>query len=239
MDGKALIEKLEAIKGHDGSNDLIFRHEVLNIIRQHYECPSAQSEDDKAVAECIYSDDAFIDAAVKYKFEHGELMNVAKAAISAMGRVQKTPDIEHIEETCSKTEVVAPIGITKGIEQVSDIPMGDEKGVISSTRQEEFGTVSEPAGLEPKCGQPPPTKAERDQSRLDAGLHMMSRTFAHWVEFNEDRGATDLSHVITPPTWPMIATLKAWIVTIERARSLIKPTDVANHSVRSDEGGGK
>ena len=40
---------------------------------------------DRNVAEKIYADDAFIDAAVKYKFEGGALMNVVQAALAAMG----------------------------------------------------------------------------------------------------------------------------------------------------------
>lgn len=38
------------------------------------------------IAERVYGDDAFIDAAVKYKYDHGALMCVAQAAVAAAGR---------------------------------------------------------------------------------------------------------------------------------------------------------
>lgn len=65
-------------------------------------------------------------------------------------------------------------------------------------------------------------EALRNKSAICAGLEMMEKTFAHWIEFNQERGGTDESHVITPPVWPTIATLMAWIVALERAHSSIK-----------------
>lgn len=56
-------------------------------------------------------------------------------------------------------------------------------------------------------------------SSLITGLDTMAMTFAQWIERNSDKG--DDQHVITPPVWPTIGVLKAWVVTLVRAQRLL------------------
>lgn len=62
------------------------------------ECPGSREQPNDAV-ERVYVDTAFIDAAVKYKYENGALLNVAKAAISAMPVQPSQAKIEAMENT--------------------------------------------------------------------------------------------------------------------------------------------
>lgn len=64
-------------------------------------------------------------------------------------------------------------------------------------------------------------------SALISGLDTMALTFAQWIERN---GGEDETHVITPPVWPTIGVLKAWVCTLVRAQRLLserKPVSVS------------
>lgn len=64
---------------------------------------------------------------------------------------------------------------------------------------------------------------DKCREKINVGLDMMAKTFAQWVDFNS---GNDESHVISPPVWPTVGVLKAWIVTLQRAQNTTPPIDV-------------
>lgn len=70
---------------------------------------------------------------------------------------------------------------------------------------------------------------------LVSGIDGIALSLASWVEFNQMHGEHDDQFVITPPCWPTIGTLKAWIVTLVRAQRLLseqKPVSSKAHRSR-------
>lgn len=68
------------------------------------------------------------------------------------------------------------------------------------------------------AGEIPASPATTEPKVVVTGLDTMAMTFAQWVQHNGDN---DETHVITPPVWPTIGVLKAWITTLIRAQRLL------------------
>lgn len=91
----------------------------------------------------------------------------------------------------------------------------------TATEQLEPESTGEAIGRNRVGGSNQTSEITSDNRAILVGLDAMSMTFAQWVEYNTRPGITDDSHIITPPTWPPIGVVKAWIVTLVRAQRLL------------------